>query len=517
MVEEERKDSTSNSLQDLEKAHGTVANIVSADNQEHIHNKNADDALEFILSHEGESVKPEEINESKLVWKIDFFILPLICLLYAIQYMDKLSNSYASIMGLRDDLHMTGSMYSWTGSSFYLGYLVFEIPLAYTLQKFPVINAVSVYIVLWGVILALHAVPQAPGFLALRVILGALESTVTPAFVIVTSQWYKKEEVFLRTALWFSFNGMGAILGSGAIAYNCYNDMNDFFIEAWKLIFIITGCLTIALGFLIFLHIPNRPTEAWFLNDTEKYWVVERIRANQQGFGNKTFKKYQFIEAITDIKTWLYFFLPIASNIPNGGLTNFSSILMNDSMGYSTKKTLLMQMVPGAVEVVGCSLFAYLYRFFPYRLFFATTSCALSVVALCMLGFAKQPHVQMAGYCLYNLSPLTFICILSSIASNVTGHTKKVTVNAIFLIGYCVGNLIGPQTFMESQAPNYPGAKIAMVVGSVVSTVIIIFVWLELIYSNRQKEKNQVELEQFAHTEFADLTDRENPLFRYII
>lgn len=507
---------------DEESLSAPIASIVSVKTGEPIgHHGGVDEAMDFVLSHErGPDEKGEPIDEAtnrKLLWKIDLYLMPLICLLYAVQFMDKLSNSYASIMGLREDLHMSGSMYSWTGSAFYLGYLIFELPCAYTLQKFPVVRTVSVYILLWGIVLVLHAVPNAEGFIALRTLLGIFESAVTPAFVIITSQWYKKEEVFLRTALWFSFNGVGALLGSGAISYNLYTNIDSYSIEAWKILFITTGGITILLGILIFFHIPNKPTEAWFLNEHEKYLVVERIRDNQQGFGSKEFKKYQLIEALLDPKTWLYFVLAIANNIPNGGLTNFGSILMNESMGYTTSKTFLMQMLVGAVEVGGCTAFAYLYRFYPSRMFFATAAAVTALVSLCMLAFSSDPKVQMGGYCLNYISPLTFICILSSVASNVTGHTKKVTVNAIFLIGYCVGNLIGPQTFIESQAPNYAGAKVAMVVGGAVSLILVVVIWIELIISNRRKEAHMSEYQEYGHTEFADLTDRENPFFRYII
>ncbi|CUM57896.1 unnamed protein product [Debaryomyces tyrocola] len=86
--------------------------------------------------------------------------------------------------------------------------------------------------------------------------------------------------------------------------------------------FIITGCLTIALGFAIMFHIPDMPNKAWFLTEEEKVLVVERIRSNQQGFGNKHFKKEQFIEAICDAQTWLIFAYSIVNTIPNGGITN---------------------------------------------------------------------------------------------------------------------------------------------------------------------------------------------------
>lgn len=478
-----------------------------------------DDAMRFAL--EGEKVELDPETDRKLLRKIDLYLLPLICLLYATQFMDKLSNSYAAILGLRKDLHMVGDMYSWTGSAFYLGYLAFEFPAAMSLQRFPVVNTVAIYIVIWGMLLCLHAVPGYAGFVALRTLLGAFESAVTPAFVIVTSQWYKKEEVFLRTALWFSFNGVGQILGSGAISYNLYKHQHSYSLEAWKLIFIITGCITIVLGFLIYLHIPNKPTEAWFLTEHEKMLVVERIRGNQQGFGNKHFKKKQFIEALTDYKTWLYFIIALATDIPNGGITNFGSILLNESLGYTVLQTLLMSMITGACEVVGCTAFAYCYRFYPVRMFWATLVSFLSVMNLCFLAFGSNHKLQMAGYSMYGYSPVIFICILSSIASNVAGHTKKVTVNAIFLIGYCVGNLIGPQTFITKQAPNYAGAKAAMVGCGILTTIALVIVWIAFVYENKKRDAEPKELketfEAIENHEFADLTDMENPLFRYTV
>lgn len=478
-----------------------------------------DEAMAFAL--DGEKVELDAETDRKLLRKIDMYLLPLICLLYATQFMDKLSNSYAAVLGLRTDLHMQGDMYSWTGSAFYLGYLAFEFPAAMSLQRFPVVTTVSIYIVIWGIILCLHAVPNYAGFVALRTILGGFESAITPAFVIVTSQWYKKEEVFLRTAIWFSFNGVGTLLGSGAISYNLYKNQADYSIEAWKLIFIITGVITIVLGILIFFHIPNKPTEAWFLTEHEKKLVVERIRENQQGFGNRHFKKSQFIEAFTDVKTWIFFTISLASDIPNGGITNFGSILLNESLGYSTLKTLLMGMISGACEVVGCILFAYFYRFYPLRMLWATFVTFLTVIYLCLLAFSSNTSAQFAGYSLYGMSPVTFICILSSIASNVAGHTKKVTVNAIFLIGYCVGNLIGPQTFISTEAPNYPSAKAAMVGCSSVSALCMVALWWLYLWENKKRdaitEEQKEAFEKIENHEFADLTDKENPLFRYTI
>lgn len=166
--------------------------------------------------------------------------------------------------------------------------------------------------------------------LLLLVILGALESSITPAFSQITSQYYKQHEVFLRMTIWFACNGAGYILGSGAIAFNLANNQGGYSIEAWKLVFIIAGVVTAVLGIVVFFGLPDSPASAWFLNDTEKRFVVRRIRENQKGFGNKHFKKEQFFEALLDYRCWLLAAYSLIGNIPNGALTNFGSIVLTD-------------------------------------------------------------------------------------------------------------------------------------------------------------------------------------------
>ena len=38
------------------------------------------------------------------------------------------------------------------------------------------------------------------------------------------------------------------------------------------------------------------------------------------------------------------------------------------------------------------------------------------------------------------------------VSSNVAGYTKKQLTAAVLFTGYCVGNIIGPQTFIASEA-----------------------------------------------------------------
>ncbi len=126
---------------------------------------------------------------------------------------------------------------------------------------------------------------------------------------------------------------------------------------------------------------------------------------------------------------------------------------------------------------------------------------------------------RLAGYYLTQSAPTAFVALLSLLSSNVAGYTKKTTVAAMYLIGYCVGNIIGPQTFQTKDRPRYVPAEITILVcwG---------FVWLDLgfilWYYQRQNMKNEAVraapgYRKLEKQEFLDLTDKENPEFIYTL
>lgn len=499
--------------------------VVTTTNDDHLSNltsirsnpKDVDEAFQYALNNEEQGIYLDEARSKRLLHKIDFYILPLVAILYSIQYMDKVSISIAAILGLRTDLAMEGDMYSWAGTIFYVGYLIFVFPASALLQRLPLAKTTAAFIFLWGVTLICHAAcTNYAGFMTARIFLGILESAITPAMVIFTSQWYKTEEQFLRTSIWFSFNGLGTIL-SNAVGYGVVIREDSYSIRPWKLIFIITGSITILISILFVLHIPDNPSKAWFLTDEEKKLVVERIRSNEQGYGNKKFKKYQLKESLTDPVTWILFLYGTASCIPNGALTNFASILLNDDFGYTTIQTMLMGMPAGAVEIVGCIGIAWSVRFVKHRLLVSIITIAITLAAQCMLAFGTN-KVALAGYYIQSIGAVAMICLLSLVASNTAGHTKKIVTNSIYLIGYCVGDIIGPQTFISSQAPKYVGGKISFVVTASASLLLLILLYF--VYwkrnVNRAKLGEKVPEAQDNH-EFADLTDKENPHFHYAL
>lgn len=94
-------------------------------------------ALDLLSEGEIEETT-DEATARKLKWKLDLRLLPLLCITYALQSIDKTTLGYAAVFGLEDDLHLKGTEYSWLGAIFYLGYLIWEFPTNVMLQKLPI-------------------------------------------------------------------------------------------------------------------------------------------------------------------------------------------------------------------------------------------------------------------------------------------------------------------------------------------------------------------------------------------
>lgn len=478
--------------------------------------QDVDEAMEFAKRVGHIEVSPKEDN--KVRRKIDFVVMPLFSLLYMVQFMDKTCIGFAAIMGIKEDYAMEGQMYSWTTSCFYLGYLFGCFFSSWILQKLPTVKTVSFFIVLWGIVQCLHCLPKTYAvFVFLRTLLGVLEAFVTPIFVILLNQYYRYSEHFGRVGIFYGSNGAGTIFLS-AVSYGLYYHEASYTIEGYKVLFIIIGLMTSVLGLAIMVIMPNTPDKAWWLNDREKAVVLERIRDNEQGFGNKKIKWKQVKECFTDPKTWLYFMMSLSVGTPNSGVSSYGTIILNN-MGYSTIKALLMKMPSGAFELIGLAILPTLSRVVKSRMILGIAYMIIVLIGVCLLAFAPSNTAQMVGLWIYGMSPVGITLVTSCVSSNTAGHTKKLLTNAITLAAYAAGNTIGPQTFQSTDAPHYPKAK-AGVVGCISASIGIMFcMYATYYYENKKRDKFKESMGDAyqvpENVEFADLTDLENPEFRY--
>ena len=133
----------------------------------------------------------------------------------------------------------------------------------------------------------------------------------------------------------------------------------------------------------------------------------------------------------------------------------------------------------------------------------------------CLLAFPTKTSANLAGNYLTHVVGAFLPCAYSFSAANQAGHTKKVTMNAILLMSFCLGNILGPLTFRNADAPDFIPAKVTIVAVDGVAILSTITLLLYYRWQNKRREKHMAGVEHKRDVEFADLTDIENWEFRY--
>lgn len=75
---------------------------------------------------------------------------------------------------------------------------------------------------MWGTLLMTQAAANNfASLLALRILSGAFEAIADPAFMLITSMYFTREEQPSRISAWYAFNGVG-VAGGGLIGQLLY-------------------------------------------------------------------------------------------------------------------------------------------------------------------------------------------------------------------------------------------------------------------------------------------------------
>ncbi|KAH8663333.1 major facilitator superfamily domain-containing protein [Ilyonectria robusta] len=482
------------------------------------HAAGADPALAFIG---GEDIEFTPEEEKNVLRKIDWALMPLLCWIYALQFADKTSLNYASLMGIREDtkLDPDSQEYSWASSIFYAGYIMWEFPTTYLLRALPLGKYTSANIFLWGGVLTCHVfVFNYAGLLIVRFFLGALEATVTPAFVILVSAWYKQNEQAKRMGFWLSCNGL-ALLTLGPLAYGL-SGVTSSKLETWKILYLVLGLPTIITGAYCWFYMPDNQTNAKFLTHREKVIAIERIRGNFQGIGSREWKWDQFFEAFRDPRTYLYIVFSLLMNIPNGGITSFGSLVIN-SFGFSKRLSLLLNMPTGIVDITCKLTFTFLSDKYLDRSLFAFIAILIPMIGGIMMIFIPLTAKAglLVGYYFIGAAGSAWCLVMVMISNNTLGYTKKATVNGAQILAYAAGNWIGPQTFRANEAPEYYHGKMMVAVMYGCAALTLVALRVVNIMENKRRDKLAAEQpeEIVEGTEFLDLTDFQQPSFRYVL
>ncbi|KAI8149499.1 major facilitator superfamily domain-containing protein [Fennellomyces sp. T-0311] len=456
-------------------------------------------------------------EERKLVRKISFATMPFLILILIVQFIDKFILNFAAVLGLYDDTHITQTQFNWLGSIFYAGFLFFQIPNQYLVQRLPVSKYYGVILSLWGVSLAVTALAKNfQQLAALRFVLGFFEgSTSSVVFLLVSTFYRRTEQVFWFGALMgCNFAGM-AVAGLLGYGMGHLQDVNG--LSAWQWSVIIWGSATVVCGILLFFFLPDTAKSRWFyLTDREKKIIDERILDNAT-IESKEFKIAHIYEALKEPRLYCYVAIQTLINLQNGCTTIFSSQIIHD-MGFTQFESILLNIPIAAATALLVAMAMYLSHRFGELCYVAAFMTAISLIAIILLCVIPRGGARLVGIILS--SPASTILLLEAMmANNVIGYTKKVFYLGMLLFGYCLGNFLGPLMMIENEAPRYVGGMTGYAVAD--SVAIALFFMVRYMHKRKNQKRDAIKAENGDHPgvpenrRHFDWTDVEDVNFRY--
>ena len=211
-------------------------------------------------------------------------LIPIVFITYSLAYLDRANFGFALAGGMAEDLNITAAMSSLLGSLFFLGYFFFQIPGALYAANKSAKKLIFWSLILWGALaMATGMVHNVDLLIAIRFLLGVVESAVMPAMLIFLSRWFTKTErsranTFLIlgnpvTILWMSILS-GHLVGT----------------LGWRWMFIIEGAPGIVWAFFWWYLVNDKVKDAKWLSESQKNDVEEQLALEQQSI--KPVKNY---------------------------------------------------------------------------------------------------------------------------------------------------------------------------------------------------------------------------------
>ncbi|CEP24426.1 unnamed protein product [Cyberlindnera jadinii] len=361
-----------------------------------IKTKDADVSLRLFEEYESQAGELTPELEKKIVMKLWLTVFPIVFLVNFMLFLDKNAMSYATLLGMFEDLDLDQQKYSNLQTFLYLGYLLGQIPSHLIFQKIPLKYYVSGATLIWSFLTLIHLTCQNYSQLAaVRFLLGLCESGVTPCLAHTIAMWFTPEEqAIVAPVFWISSSGQG--LFGGPISYGVQFVQG---VSPWKIYWTIIGVLTFVVSMSSLVFYPSNPASFWIFTPVERVHIIKRIKSKtNSSIEQKVVKREQIVEALKDPITWLFFWFVFFNMFSNN--ISFQSAIIYKNLGFSNLQSTLVAIASAGYStvaaVVGSTMLS------RYKAQSAHVGTAFLIIALlgCILAIAlplSQSYGILAG------------------------------------------------------------------------------------------------------------------------
>ncbi|QIW97487.1 hypothetical protein AMS68_003005 [Peltaster fructicola] len=460
---------------------------------------------------------PPHTTERRLVTRIDSRVIPFLCILYLLAFLDRVNIANANVLGLSTELGLVGDQYNTALVIFFVPYILFEIPSNILLKKFRPSVWLSANMFFFGFVTIMQGLVRSySGLLACRFFLGVFETGMFPGCFYLIGMYYRRHEAQKRYTFFFSSTTLaGAFGGLLAAAIGKMDGLSGY--AGWRWIFILEGALTVAISFIFFFTLPDFPEESKWLNPAEKAYVIARLRADQGASAReRPITTKDVLNVFKDYKVVVAGFMYFGLIVPAYGYAYFAPGIIK-TYGYDAIRTQLFSVPPWAAAFAFAMIVAYLSDAARHRMAFAIFCICVSIAGFgILITVHNNTQVQYAALFLVTMGTYAAMPIVVCwFNMNLGGHHRRAVGSAWQVAFGNIGGIIAVFAFLMKDYPNYvPGYSICLAF-TVLSICACIVYGIACFFTNKSRERQTVDvgLTDYEKTELGDMS----PDYRYLL
>ncbi len=201
-------------------------------------------------------------------------------MMYVVSFLDRANIGFAK-QALESAEGINERVYALAAGLFFLSYSSFGFPSNLILHRIGAKVWISVLMVGWGLLsMATMFVTGPTSFYVLRLSLGVLEAGFFPGVILYLTYWFPNRVRGQMMGLFYIGVPLSLILG-GPLSGLLLEMPPWGGLQGWQWMFLVEGFLAVALGFVAYWYLDNKPAQARWLPANEKQALAKAL-ANEE-------------------------------------------------------------------------------------------------------------------------------------------------------------------------------------------------------------------------------------------
>ncbi|KAI1475865.1 MFS transporter [Daldinia eschscholtzii] len=396
-------------------------------------------------------------KERALVRKLDYCIMPTICVMYFLNYVDRNAIAQARLNHFESDLGMSGNEFNTAVSILFVGYVLMQVPSNMLITRIKPGLYMSGWMFVWAVVsTSTAAVKSYSGLVACRFFLGIAEAPFYPGATYILAIYYTHSEMAARVGLMYC----GQLLATGftgLISAGVFAGMDGLRgLTGWQWLFIIEGSLTALVAVLGFWLLPNTPDETLWLNDEERKLIRARIERDKMSDAlGKSSTWEGFKQAFKDRRTWLFCFMQMFHLSACSFNAFFPTVAK--TLGYDDTVTLLLTCPPFVLAGIGSVLVGWSSGRLNERTWHITATLSIAIIGFVIAASTLNTAARYVACFIFPVGAFSANSVVVGWASSTLSQTeeKRAVVLAITNVFGHIGYIYGAYLWPDSDEPRY--------------------------------------------------------------